>query len=101
LLCEIEMNQRRIAEILSVDSVLLEHEATALYIHVRPGSYEIEGKAFKSSAELEGFLRARKPAKIRLLPSPGVSYQDVAGAMKAIQDVGGADIGLVGNKVPE
>jgi len=50
---------------------------------------------------LEGFLRARKPAKIRLLPSPGVSYQDVAGAMKAIQDVGGADIGLVGNKVPE
>ena len=95
------MNERRIAEVLSVDATLLERSGATLTIHVGPGSYQVEGKSLTSSVDLESFLRTRGPASIRVLSLPGASYRDVAVVIKAIQDSGGAGIGLVGNKAPD
>jgi uncharacterized protein YecT (DUF1311 family) len=101
LICQIDMNERRISELLAIDATLLEGDAAALLIRVRRGIYEAGGKSFGSAADLEGMLRERRPTKVRVLPEPGAQYRDVAGVMTAIQHVGGIDVGLVGSKTPE
>jgi len=72
-----------------------------LEIRVGNESFEAEGRSFSNSVDLEAFLRERKAARIHVVPSSKtVSYKRVEEVMKAIQDTGGADIGLVGNVHP-
>jgi hypothetical protein len=69
-----------------------------LEIRVGDDSYEAEGRSFSNPVALEAFLRERKATRIHVvLSSKTVSYKRGEEVMKAIQDTGGADIGLVGN----
>ena len=83
--------------------LLIQIDRIQQFLEIRVGneSIEADGRSFSNSADLEAFLRERKPARIHIVPSTkSVSYKRVAEVMKAIQDTGGADIGLVGNEHP-
>jgi hypothetical protein len=74
----------------------------ALDLHVRAdNTFDIDGRAMPTRAELERFLREHRPARIHIVSSPGASYKIVKEALQAIQASGGADIGLVGNEAPQ
>ena len=64
----------------------------------RDGAIEAEGHRFQDAKDFEVFLRERRPKIVHVIPATDASYVSVNGAMKAIQNVGNIDIGLVGNE---
>jgi biopolymer transport protein ExbD len=71
-------------------------KARSLLIH--KATYELEGKLYSNSADLEAALRLLKPTKVRVMPDKDSTYERVQIALAAIQRVGGIDIGLSGNE---
>jgi len=69
-------------------------------LYVRQATYEVDGHSFLNSADLEAFLRDRKPAKIYVVLEREATYEQVRGALVAIQHVGGVDVDLVGDEAP-
>ncbi len=69
-------------------------------LYVRQATYEVDGHSFLNSADLEAFLRDRKPAKIYVVLEGEATYEQVRGAPVAIQHVGGVDVDLVGDEAP-
>jgi biopolymer transport protein ExbD len=65
---------------------------------LRDGSIEVDGHRYQRAKDFEAFLRERKPSTVHLRPAQDATYENVSGALKAIQDVGGINIGLVGNE---
>jgi biopolymer transport protein ExbD len=62
------------------------------------GTIDTDGHRFQEAKGFEAFLRERKPSVVHVQPATDATYEGVSGAMKAIQDVGGIDTGLVGNE---
>lgn len=69
-------------------------------LYVRQATYEVGGHLFLNSADLEAFLRDRKPAKIYVVPARDATYEQVRDALVVIQHVGGLDVGLVADEAP-
>jgi len=69
-------------------------------LYVRQVIYEVDGQPFLNSADLEAFLRDRKPEKIYLIPARDATYEQVRGALSAIQGIGGVDVILVPDVAP-
>jgi biopolymer transport protein ExbD len=65
---------------------------------LRDGSIEADGHRFEEAKEFEAYLRKRRPSTVHVRPATDATYEGVNGAMKAIQNVGDIDIGVVGNE---
>lgn len=73
-------------------------ENRPLLVNVGPNSLGVHGLSCRSAQELEALLRVVRPAHLRIVPTGDAEYAHVAGALQAVQRVGGAHIGLVGNE---